>query len=70
MEIRSCKESWRQGDKEFLAKPSGKAEHRTIVCGIFFLQRYVLNSLNSLNSLSPNKTSCLLCSLFKNKLYG
>ena len=60
MEIRSCKETRRQGDKEF----------RTIVCGIFFLQRYVLNSLNSLNSLSPNKTSFLLVSLFKNKLYG
>ena len=51
MEIRSCKEFMEF--KEF-------KEFRTIVCGNIFLQRFVLNSLNSLSPCLPVSLSpCL-----------
>jgi len=52
MGIRSCKETWRQGDKEF----------RTIVCGNYFLAEICLELPELPVSLSPNKTPCLLVS--------
>ena len=49
-EIVMNRETRRQGDKEFLAEPSGKAERRTIPDSLLrSLQTYVLNSLNSLS---------------------